>query len=312
MDGSGSRLCCRRVPAASAQLEGGTAFRRGARACAREAQQRRPKAHRHTRLHISHLCYQLHRPAAGYLAGIQPPGRYGEPHRRAEERSGRRRLLPEAILRYRSRIPKHFAALQPAVRIPACRWPSRLLSASYVACTGTDLRRDSRPCRSPHRAASLEKLGWSGPTYPFAGPHLELANPNFAEVRTRTHDLTLRAGEIRCSVRSARVKLRSSGLRRLGTDRIDLYQLHKPDPKTPVAETLGALNDLVKAGKVREIGCSNFSAEQIREAEAAVPSGGTRFVSVQNQYNMVQREPEESVLPECERLGIAFLPYSPL
>jgi len=101
-------------------------------------------------------------------------------------------------------------------------------------------------------------------------------------------------------------------LRRLQIDVIDLYQLHTPDASVPIADTLGALNDLVKAGKVREIGCSNFSAEQLREAEAAVPSGGARFVSVQNQYNIVQREPEESVLPECERLGIAFLPYSPL
>jgi aryl-alcohol dehydrogenase-like predicted oxidoreductase len=99
-------------------------------------------------------------------------------------------------------------------------------------------------------------------------------------------------------------------LRRLGTDRIDLYQLHKPDPAVPIAETLGALDELVRAGKVREIGCSNFSAEQIREAEAAAP--GARFVSVQNDYSLLQREPEAEVLPECERLGLAFLPYFPL
>ncbi len=80
----------------------------------------------------------------------------------------------------------------------------------------------------------------------------------------------------------------------------------------PIADTLGALDDLVKAGKVREIGCSNFSAEQLREAEAAVRPGGARFVSVQNQYSPLQREPEQAVLPECERLNIAFLPYSPL
>jgi aryl-alcohol dehydrogenase-like predicted oxidoreductase len=102
-------------------------------------------------------------------------------------------------------------------------------------------------------------------------------------------------------------------LKRLRIDYIDLYQLHKPDPSVPIADTLGALNDLVKAGTVREIGCSNFSAEQLREAEAAVPSGGARFVSVQNQYNLFQREPEEAgVLAECERQGIGFLPFSPL
>ncbi|HEX6967150.1 MAG TPA: aldo/keto reductase, partial [Gemmatimonadaceae bacterium] len=101
-------------------------------------------------------------------------------------------------------------------------------------------------------------------------------------------------------------------LRRLGTDYIDLYQLHRPDPTVPIADTLGALDELVRAGKVREIGCSNFSAEQLREAEAAVRPGAARFVSVQNQYSLLHREPERAVLPECERLGIAFLPYFPL
>jgi aryl-alcohol dehydrogenase-like predicted oxidoreductase len=99
-------------------------------------------------------------------------------------------------------------------------------------------------------------------------------------------------------------------LRRLGTDQIDLYQLHKPDPSTPIADTLGALSELVKAGKVREIGCSNFSAEQLQEA-ARVQSGA-HFVSVQNEYSMFHREPEAEVLPECQRQAIAFLPYFPL
>jgi aryl-alcohol dehydrogenase-like predicted oxidoreductase len=101
-------------------------------------------------------------------------------------------------------------------------------------------------------------------------------------------------------------------LRRLATDRIDLYQLHEPDPATPIADTLGALDDLVRAGKVREIGCSNFSLAQLREAEAAVRAGAARFVSVQNEYSLLHREPEGGVLEECERLGLAFLPYFPL
>src|ERR1035438_146263 len=75
-------------------------------------------------------------------------------------------------------------------------------------------------------------------------------------------------------------------LRRLGTERIDLYQLHRPDPNTPVAETLEALNGLVRSGKVREIGSSNFSAEQIREADGAVRDGAARFISVQNEYSL--------------------------
>lgn len=100
-------------------------------------------------------------------------------------------------------------------------------------------------------------------------------------------------------------------LRRLQTDHLDLYQLHRPDDSTPIAETLEALDALVTAGKVREIGCSNFSAAQLREAEAAAKSGA-RFVSVQNEYSLLDRSPEAEVLPECARLGIAFLPYFPL
>jgi aryl-alcohol dehydrogenase-like predicted oxidoreductase len=99
-------------------------------------------------------------------------------------------------------------------------------------------------------------------------------------------------------------------LRRLGTDRIDLYQLHRPDEKTPIADTLGALGDLVRAGKVREIGCSNFSPAQIREADTA--GSVARFVSVQNEYSLIHRDAEKDVLPECAKRGIAFLPYFPL
>jgi aryl-alcohol dehydrogenase-like predicted oxidoreductase len=101
-------------------------------------------------------------------------------------------------------------------------------------------------------------------------------------------------------------------LTRLGTDRIDLYQLHVPDPKTPLAETMGTLGELVTEGKVREIGCSNFSTALLEEAAAAVPDGGPGFVSVQNQYNILHRDPENGVLAECDRTGTAFLPYFPL
>jgi aryl-alcohol dehydrogenase-like predicted oxidoreductase len=101
-------------------------------------------------------------------------------------------------------------------------------------------------------------------------------------------------------------------LRHLDTDRIDLYQLHRPDPQTPIADTLGVLDELVRQGKVREIGCSNFSAAQLREADASVAPGGSRFVSVQNHYNLLNRADEQEVLPECRRLGLAYLPYFPL
>ncbi|PYM09070.1 MAG: aldo/keto reductase [Verrucomicrobia bacterium] len=103
-----------------------------------------------------------------------------------------------------------------------------------------------------------------------------------------------------------------ASLRRLKTDRIDLYQLHQPDPKTPIADTLGALDQLVRGGKVREIGCSNFSVAQIREAADAA-KGGAHFVSVQNEFSLFHRESEKNgVLAECEARGMAFLPYFPL
>ncbi len=102
-------------------------------------------------------------------------------------------------------------------------------------------------------------------------------------------------------------------LRRLRSDVIDVYQMHEPDPSTPVEETLGVLDELVREGKVRWIGSSNFSAAQIEEAErVARERGRARFVSAQNEYSLLEREVEDEVLPACERLGIGFLPYFPL
>jgi len=101
-----------------------------------------------------------------------------------------------------------------------------------------------------------------------------------------------------------------ASLQRLKIDTIDLYQIHFPDPNTPIADTLQVLNDFVKAGKVREIGCSNFSAEQMRAARDT--SGPRYFASVQNDYSLMKRDAEADVLPECSRSGVAFLPYFPL
>jgi len=102
-------------------------------------------------------------------------------------------------------------------------------------------------------------------------------------------------------------------LRRLRTDYIDLYQLHYPDPKTPIEETLRALDDLVKSGKVRHIGCSNFSAAQLREAESiASKSGLTMFVSSQDEYSLLVRDIESELLPLIEQYGVSELPYLPL
>jgi aryl-alcohol dehydrogenase-like predicted oxidoreductase len=103
-----------------------------------------------------------------------------------------------------------------------------------------------------------------------------------------------------------------ASLARLGTDRIDLYQLHAPDDSVPIADTLGALAELVAAGKVREIGCSNLNAAQLREARAAA-GDAPAFVSVQNQYSLLAREPEtDGVLDACAELSMGFLPYYPL
>ena len=101
-------------------------------------------------------------------------------------------------------------------------------------------------------------------------------------------------------------------LGRLRTDRVDLYQLHTPDQRTPIGDTLGVLDDLVREGKVREIGCSNFSAEQLREAANALKPGAAGFVSVQNELSLLQRDDINEGLVEAERLGIAYIPYFPL
>jgi len=104
-----------------------------------------------------------------------------------------------------------------------------------------------------------------------------------------------------------------ASLKRLRTDVIDLYQYHRPDGVTPIEETLGALDELVREGVVREIGCSNFSAAQLEEAErVARERGYARFVSLQNEYSLLEREIEADVVPLCERYGVAVLPYFPL
>jgi aryl-alcohol dehydrogenase-like predicted oxidoreductase len=102
-------------------------------------------------------------------------------------------------------------------------------------------------------------------------------------------------------------------LRRLRTDYIDLYQIHYPDPNTPIEETLRALDDLVKSGKVRYIGCSNFSASQLQEAEStAVEHSLTTFISSQDEYSLIVRDVEREQLPVIERYGLSELPYFPL
>ncbi len=102
-------------------------------------------------------------------------------------------------------------------------------------------------------------------------------------------------------------------LERLRTDVIDVYQMHEPDPSTPIEETLTALDELVREGKVRFIGSSNFTPAQVEEADRIARERGlTRFVAAQNEYSFVEREAEDELLPVCERLGIGMLPFFPL
>jgi len=104
-----------------------------------------------------------------------------------------------------------------------------------------------------------------------------------------------------------------ASLRRLGTDYIDLYQMHVPDPATPIEETLSVLHDLVREGKVRYLGHSNFAGWQIADAQwTARTSGYTPFVTAQNHYSLLERTVRHEVLPACRHFGLGVLPYFPL
>jgi len=116
--------------------------------------------------------------------------------------------------------------------------------------------------------------------------------------------------------RGSRANIRKAidgSLERLRTDYVDLYQYHTPDHLTPLEETFGALDELVREGKVRHVGHSNLEPAQIEEVDAlAREHGWARPVSAQNQYSLLRREAENDLLPVCERLGIGVLPYFPL
>lgn len=104
-----------------------------------------------------------------------------------------------------------------------------------------------------------------------------------------------------------------ASMSRLGIDVIDHYQFHRPDPEVPLAETMGALQELVEAGKVREIGCSNFDVALLDEATGhSVAQGWRPFASVQNRYSVLHREPEDGVVEACARHRMALVPFFPL
>jgi aryl-alcohol dehydrogenase-like predicted oxidoreductase len=104
-----------------------------------------------------------------------------------------------------------------------------------------------------------------------------------------------------------------ASLRRLGTDYIDLYQIHFPDPRTPIEETMRALDDVVRQGKARYTGCSNFAGWQVAEAQLVARAGHlTPFISAQNQYNLLDRRIERELVPAANAYGLGVLPYFPL
>ena len=127
------------------------------------------------------------------------------------------------------------------------------------------------------------------------------------------HTVSLAEGERGGDPAQIRARLDAS-LARLGTDYIDHYQLHRPDPETPAAETLGCLSELRAEGKIREIGCTHFSAADLLDSHAAATAEGVAmYPSVQNYYSLLTRDPETNgVFDVCADLGIGFVPYFPL
>lgn len=125
-------------------------------------------------------------------------------------------------------------------------------------------------------------------------------------------DMNLAGGAPKGSRAYIRAAIEGS-LTRLQTDWVDLYQIHTPDPETPIEDTIAALSELVDEGKIRAFGHSNFTAEQAIEAEnAAQSSGGPRFESAQNEYSLLARDAEHDILPVVRQYGLGFLPYFPL
>jgi aryl-alcohol dehydrogenase-like predicted oxidoreductase len=121
------------------------------------------------------------------------------------------------------------------------------------------------------------------------------------------------AGELKGASRRYIMHAVEASLKRLRTDWIDLYQLHRPDPQTPIEETLRALDELVRQGKVRFLGCSNLSVQQVGEAQATARRHGlAAFVSAQDEYSLLVRDIERELIPAAKALGLGILPYFPL
>lgn len=141
----------------------------------------------------------------------------------------------------------------------------------------------------------------------------EFASREEVVVATKVHFAMGRGPNMRGLSRKHIVQACDASLRRLGLDAIDLYQIHRFDPDVPIEETLEALNDLVRAGKVRYLGASSGSAWRLMEAlSISERRGWARFISMQNHYNLIYREEEREMLPLCLATGLGVIPWSPL
>jgi aryl-alcohol dehydrogenase-like predicted oxidoreductase len=136
---------------------------------------------------------------------------------------------------------------------------------------------------------------------------------NRVKIGTKFGGMRMVAGKGQFGTRAYVIECAEASLKRLRTDHIDLFQMHYPDPGTPIEETLAALDELVRQGKVRQIGNSNFTGAMIADAAAAAArKGTTRFVSAQNEWSLLNRAVERDVIPACEKHRLGQLPYFPL
>jgi aryl-alcohol dehydrogenase-like predicted oxidoreductase len=216
----------------------------------------------------------------------------------------------------------------PATSLPTRRLGDSLLEVSVVGlgCNNFGRRLDAEATAAVLEAAleagitffdTADIYGGGGGSESLMGE--ALAGRREEYVLTTKFGMEMRGAEAEgapAAPRGSREYLRwavEGSLRRLRIDRIDLYQYHQPDGVTPIAETLAALDELVREGVVGAIGCSNFNAAELEAADRAAGEGGlARFVTLQNHYSLLEREVEAEVAPACERLGVSILPFFPL
>jgi aryl-alcohol dehydrogenase-like predicted oxidoreductase len=215
------------------------------------------------------------------------------------------------------------SASAPATQLPTCRLGDSELEVSVVGlgCNNFGRRLDLEGTGAVLEVAleagitffdTADIYGGGGASEELMGEVLEGRRQEFAIATKFGMEMEGAPSAARGSREHVRWAVEGS-LRRLRVERIDLYQYHQPDGRTPIGETLAALDELVREGTVGAIGCSNFSAAELEEADRVARERGlARFVTLQNEYSLLEREAEAAVAPACERLGVSILPYFPL